>query len=63
MAFTSYQEGIAMEPPGENKTRELSESMNGLAASEARWARLIGKFLKRLDIPPHSNEPDDIQQA
>lgn len=50
-----------MEPPCEDTTRELSQSLISLANSDVLWARLIGKFRKRLDnfSPP---ELDDIQQ-
>jgi hypothetical protein len=52
-----------MEPPGEDATRELSESLRSLADSDVLWARLIGQFLKRLHFPTPTDRPDEIQRA
>ena len=52
-----------MEHPGEDATPELSQSLRSLAESDVLWARLIGKFLKRLHIPPLTDQSDEIHQA
>jgi hypothetical protein len=50
-----------MEPPAEDATPELSESLQSLADSDILWSRLTGKFLKRLHTPTLAGESDEIQ--
>lgn len=52
-----------MKPPGENTTLELSESLRRLADSDVLWARLIGKFLRRLPIPTQTDRSDEPHQG
>jgi hypothetical protein len=52
-----------MEPTCEDATPELSESLRSLADSDILWARLVGKFLKRLHIPLLKDASDEIPQS
>ena len=51
-----------MEHPDEDVTPELSESLQSLADSDILWARLSGKFLKRLHIPVLTDQSDEIPE-
>ncbi len=63
MTFHLTHEGMTMEPDQEDDTSELSESLRTLAGSDLLWARLAGKFLKRLHIPRLKEAPDEIPQS
>jgi len=52
-----------MEPTCEDATPELSESLRKLSDSDIVWARLVGKFLNRLQTPILKDGSDEIPPA
>jgi len=54
---------MTMEPTCEDATPELSESLRKLSDSDIVWARLVGKFLNRLQTPILKDGSDEIPPA